>query len=84
MVEARRRSVVKSVLWRVIGIGWTWLGAYLILRFAPERYRGAAWVASAIVVFHHSTRMLMYYCYERLWNRIGWGRLVMRGNAPGE
>jgi len=74
MTETRRRTLVKTVSWRLIGIGWTWVGAYLILLFAPERYRSAAVISTLIVAFHHSTRMVMYYGYERLWAGVTWGR----------
>lgn len=75
VVECRRRSVVKSLLWRLIGIVWTWIGAYLILLFVPKKFSAAAWVATFIVVYHHTTRMLMYYFYERIWTGIGWGKV---------
>lgn len=74
MTETRRRTLVKTVAWRVIGIVWTWIGAYLILLFTPARYRTAAALSTLIVAFHHSTRMAMYYGYERLWSGIAWGR----------
>ena len=78
MAETKTRSAVKAVLWRVIGIAWTWIGAYLILRFTPDRYRSAALISTFIVVFHHSTRMAMYYVYERIWNGVNWGRISRR------
>ena len=71
--EMKRRSVLKSLIWRVIGIVWTWVGAYLILLFIPPSRRSAALVATIIVVYHHSTRMIMYYFYERIWASISWG-----------
>ena len=74
MTETRRRTLVKTVAWRVIGIAWTWIGAYLILLFTPDRYRTAAALSTLIVAFHHSTRMAMYYGYERVWSGISWGR----------
>jgi len=74
MIETRRRTLVKTVTWRVIGIFWTWIGAYLILVFVPDRYRSAALVSTFIVVYHHSTRMVMYYAYERIWAGIAWGK----------
>lgn len=74
MAETRRRTLVKTVTWRVIGVLWTWIGAYLILLFAPDRYRTAAALSALIVAFHHSTRMAMYYGYERLWSAIAWGQ----------
>ncbi len=74
--ELRRRSVVKSLLWRVIGVVWTWVGAYIILLFVPPSHRSAALIATLIVVYHHSTRMVMYYVYERVWTAGTWGRDV--------
>ena len=71
--ELKRRSLLKSLLWRVIGIIWTWVGAYVILLFIPPSRRSAALVATIIVVYHHSTRMIMYYFYERIWASVSWG-----------
>jgi uncharacterized membrane protein len=72
--ELRRRSLVKSLLWRVIGVLWTWIGAYIILLLIPPSRTSAALIATLIVAYHHSTRMVMYYGYERLWSSISWGR----------
>jgi len=80
--ETRRRSVTKSLVWRFIGVVWTWIGAYLIILWTPERFQKAAWISTFIVVYHHSTRMVMYYAYERLWSRIRWGRPDPGTDAP--
>ena len=72
--ELRRRSLVKSLIWRVIGILWTWIGAYIILMLIPPSRTSAALIATLIVVYHHSTRMVMYYGYERIWASMSWGR----------
>ena len=74
-LEIKRRSIVKSLLWRLIGIVWTWIGAYLIILLIPEKLKTAAWIATLIVIYHHSTRLLMYYGYERIWATIQWGRI---------
>ena len=74
-LELRRRTIAKSLLWRLIGIVWTWVGAYFILLLTPQRYKSASLMATAIVVYHHSTRMIMYYLYERIWSKIRWGRV---------
>jgi hypothetical protein len=71
--ELKRRSLLKSLIWRIIGIAWTWAGAYLILLFIPPSRRSPAVVATLIVVYHHSTRMVMYYFYERVWASLSWG-----------
>ncbi len=72
--ELRRRTLVKSLIWRVIGVVWTWIGAYIILQLVPPAHRSAALIATLIVVYHHSTRMVMYYAYERIWASVAWGR----------
>jgi len=73
--ELRRRSVVKSLLWRFIGIIWTWVGAYLILLLTPDKHKTASLMATLIVMYHHSTRMIMYYFYERVWSSVNWGKI---------
>ena len=75
--ELRRRTLVKSFLWRIIGVVWTWVGAYIILLFVPPSRKSAALIATLIVVYHHSTRMVMYYAYERIWASVAWGRDIM-------
>lgn len=72
--ELRRRSLLKSLLWRIIGIVWTWGGAYIILLLVPPTRRSAVLIATLIVIYHHSTRMVMYYAYERIWASVSWGR----------
>jgi uncharacterized membrane protein len=72
--DLKRRTVVKSLLWRFIGIVWTWIGAYIIVLLVPPSQQAAALIATLIVVYHHSTRMVMYYFYERIWDSISWGK----------
>lgn len=72
--ESKRRTIVKSLLWRFTGVIWTWIGAYIIVLLVPPSRKTAVIIASLIVVYHHSTRMVMYYFYERLWISISWGR----------
>jgi uncharacterized membrane protein len=74
-LELKRRTIVKSILWRLIGIVWTWVGAFFILLLTPARFRSASLMATAIVVYHHSTRMIMYYFHERIWSKVRWGRV---------
>ncbi len=71
--ETRRRTILKSLLWRFIGIFWTWGGAYIIISMLPENYKNALTIATLVTAWHHSTRMIMYYFYERIWTSINWG-----------
>lgn len=72
--ESKRRTIIKTLLWRFIGIVWTWVGAYVILLLIPPSYKTAAIIATLIVIYHHSTRLIMYYFYERIWASVSWGR----------
>ena len=73
LLEMRRRTVVKSLIWRLIGVIWTWLGAYFIILLVPPTLKNAPMIATLIVVYHHTTRMIMYYLYERIWVSVDWG-----------
>jgi len=72
--ELRRRTILKSLIWRIIGIVWTWIGAYFIILIVPPTWKNATVIATLIVVYHHSTRMIMYYFYERIWIATSWGK----------
>ena len=72
--ELRRRTILKSLIWRTVGIVWTWIGAYFIILIVPPTWKNAAVIATLIVIYHHSTRLIMYYFYERIWNAISWGK----------
>ena len=77
--DSHRRTTVKALLWRFIGIFWTWGGAFVILLLLPRNLRrDPIVVATLITAWHHSTRMIMYYIYERIWDAISWGR----GDTP--
>lgn len=73
--ESHRRTIVKSLVWRFIGIFWTWGGAFVIISLLPDAQKNAIVIATLVTAWHHSTRMLMYYVYERIWMKVSWGRL---------
>lgn len=79
--ESHRRTIVKSLVWRFIGIFWTWGGAFVIISFLPESQRNPLVIATLVTAWHHSTRMLMYYAYERIWVKVSWGRLGREDKA---
>ena len=64
-----RRSVAKSISWRVLGSADTFVLGYLIT--------GNATWAGSIAGLEVLTKMVLYYLHERAWARIGWG--VVRG-----
>ena len=66
-METHKRSMVKSIVWRIIGVfllgGITWS----ITKDWKEM--------TLITVLFHSIRMVMYYFHERIWLRVKWGRV---------
>ncbi len=65
--EHKRRSWLKSLIWRLISIfilgGLTWLFTH-------------NWEqTSLITITFHSIRLVLYYFHERIWDNVGWGRI---------
>jgi uncharacterized membrane protein len=66
MSDTPRRSLVKTISWRLTGSGATFLISYLIA--------GNFTVASTIAVIQLISNTVLYFLHERLWNRIRWGK----------
>ena len=64
--ENPKRSIAKSISWRIIGTLDTVLISWVVT--------GALDVAFSIGVVELFTKMLLYFFHERIWNRIGWGK----------
>ena len=64
-MESKKRSMVKSIVWRIIGIillgGITWV------------FTRDIETTTIITVLFHSIRLVLYYVHERIWDRIEWG-----------
>lgn len=64
--ESTRRSLVKSISWRILGtldticISWILTGAWQL--------------ALSIGGVELLTKMLLFFVHERLWNRVQWGK----------
>ncbi|MGK0290791.1 MAG: putative membrane protein, partial [bacterium] len=65
MVEQKRRSIVKSLSWRITGTLDTILLSWFIT--------GALTVALSIGFFELFTKMGLYYLHERMWGKISFG-----------
>jgi len=65
-MDSKKRSLVKSVVWRIIGVVLLAVIAFLITGNLKEM--------TIITVVFHAIRMVMYYFHERVWERITWGR----------
>jgi uncharacterized membrane protein len=65
-MDTARRSLVKTISWRLTGSGATFLISYLIA--------GNFAVAGTIAVIPLVSNTVLYFLHERVWNRIRWGR----------
>lgn len=61
------RSMVKGIIWRLMGIGFLAGVTYL--------FTGDWITAGLITVLHHLTFIFVYYFHERVWHRVKKGRL---------
>ena len=67
-METRKRSVVKAVIWNVMG-----LATMTLVGLAAT---GSAAVGGTLAVVNTAIGLTMYILYERVWAGIGWGRNV--------
>lgn len=66
MIDTAKRSLVKTISWRVTGSGATFGISYLI--------SGNVAVAGTIAGIQLVANTVLYFIHERIWNRISWGR----------
>lgn len=65
--ETRTRSVVKTVIWRVVATLITWGTVYA--------YTGKLSESIEITIVAALIGMTAYYFHERIWNNISWGKV---------
>lgn len=65
-MDRRRRSLVKSFTWRLVGVLILGLITYLMTRNWEQ--------TTGITLIFHSIRLVLYYYHERIWEGIEWGR----------
>ena len=67
-MDTRKRTLTKAFFWQVLGlvvmtlIGWALTGSATL--------GGGLALSNAIIGF------VTYFFYERIWTRIGWGRVI--------
>ena len=66
MIETRKRSLVKSIIWRIICIAVSIITAYF-LTFKID-------LSVAIGTTYNAITMILYYFHERFWNKLEWGK----------
>ena len=66
-MDTRTRSWVKSVTWRIAGVGILGVITYGFTKDLAQ--------TTGITLFFHILRFALYYWHERLWERTSWGRV---------
>lgn len=66
-MDTRKRSVAKSVTWRIAGI--------VILGAITYVFTGSLSASAGITVLFNAIRLVLYYWHERAWEKVEWGRI---------
>ena len=66
-MEQPKRTLAKTLIWRVIALATTIVVVYL--------YSGDAKESLVVGFVANAFKMLFYYVHERVWNRIDFGRI---------
>jgi uncharacterized membrane protein len=65
--ETRRRSVVKSISWRIF--------AAIITSCVVYAITGKGDFAAKVGLIDTGVKLFIYFLHERVWDRIGYGRV---------
>jgi uncharacterized membrane protein len=63
--ETRTRSIVKSVIWRIIALAVTYLIVWL--------FTGSIETSIIIALVANLLKTVLYYALERIFQRVEWG-----------
>ncbi len=64
--EKPKRSIVKSISWRIVGTLDTIIISWIIT--------GTLTLAFSIGFVELMSKMVLYFFHERIWNKIQWGK----------
>jgi len=65
-MDKHRRTLVKTLIWRLLAVFITWIIAYIFSR----DFR----VSTAIAITANLIKTICYYVHERMWNKITFGK----------
>ena len=63
MPGSRKRHIAKTITWRIIATGTTFILTMIFFRDDPNATEKAGWVA----LFEAMIKMALYYYHERIW-----------------
>jgi uncharacterized membrane protein len=64
--DTPKRSLAKTISWRITGSGATFAISYAVL--------GDVTISSTIAVIQLTFNTFLYFVHERAWDKIRWGR----------
>lgn len=67
MKEIRKRSLAKTISWRITATLTTMTIVYI--------FTGQITLSIGIGVFEVIAKMFLYYAHERIWHHIPWGKI---------
>ncbi|MCC5971984.1 MAG: DUF2061 domain-containing protein [Pararhodobacter sp.] len=73
-METRRRTLLKACIWQLLGL--------MVMVTVGWALTGSIAVGGGIALINTLIGFATYVLYERVWARIGWGRVAIRQPAP--
>ena len=73
-LDTGTRSIVKAVVWQLMGI--------VVMLSISFLLTGSLTLGGAIAGLNAAVGVMTYVIYERVWDRISWGRISPRPNGP--
>lgn len=67
MTDTAKRTLVKTILWRISIASVSFAVTYLLT--------GDAQLAALLIASKAVVNTIWYYVYERIWNRVSWGKI---------
>ena len=64
-MDTKKRSLAKTVSWRITGSGATFAISYTVL--------GDIGLSSTIAIIQLTFNTILYFVHERIWSHISWG-----------
>lgn len=64
--DSPKRSLVKTISWRITGSGATFAISYAI--------SGDFSIAGTIAAVQMAANTVLYFVHERIWNNVSWGK----------
>lgn len=65
-MDSPKRSLAKTISWRITGSGATFAISYAVLRDFS--------MSGTIAIIQLTFNTLLYFIHERVWNSVKWGR----------